>query len=35
MVKLFHSLDYEVKAVSEGTMIYLEAQFGEEPDISQ
>lgn len=35
MVKLFHSLDYEVKAVSEGTMIYLEAKFDEEPDSSQ
>lgn len=32
MVKLFHSLNYEVKAVSQGTMIYLEAKFAEEPE---
>jgi RimJ/RimL family protein N-acetyltransferase len=34
MVKLFHSLNYEVKSVLEGTMIYMEAKFGEEPDSS-
>ncbi len=30
MIKLFHSLDYQVKAVSEGSMVYLEAKFSEE-----
>lgn len=30
MVKLFNTLDYEVKTVSEGTMIYLEARFCKE-----
>ena len=30
MVKLFHNLHYEVKVVSQGSMIYLEAKFDEE-----
>ncbi|KJS00331.1 MAG: acetyl-CoA hydrolase [Desulfobulbaceae bacterium BRH_c16a] len=32
MVKLFHTLDYEVKAVSQGEMIYLEASFAREKE---
>ena len=32
MIKLFHSLDYEVKTVGQGEMIYLEASFGEGKD---
>jgi acyl-CoA hydrolase len=35
MVKLFHSLDYEVTAVSQGSMIYLEAKFSEDPGSGQ
>jgi acyl-CoA hydrolase len=35
MVKLFHSLDYEVTAVSQGSMIYLEAKFSEDPGLGQ
>jgi acyl-CoA hydrolase len=35
MVKLFHSLDYEVKAVSQGNMIYLEAKFSEDPELGR
>jgi len=31
MVKLFNSLDYEVKTSAEGTMIYLEAFFKKDP----
>ena len=27
MIKLFHSLDYEVKIKGEGEMVYLEALF--------
>jgi acyl-CoA hydrolase/RimJ/RimL family protein N-acetyltransferase len=27
MIKLFHSLDYEVKTVTQGQMVYLEASF--------
>lgn len=35
MVKLFNSLDYEVKVVSEGNMVYLEAKFDKEQDSGQ
>ncbi len=33
MVRLFNTLNYEVKTVSEGSMIYLEAKFGEEQGV--
>ncbi len=32
MVKLFNTLNYEVKVVSQGSMIYLEAKFDEKPE---
>ncbi len=32
MIKLFHSLDHEVKTVGQGEMIYLEAAFAREKD---
>ena len=35
MVKLFNTLHYEVKTVSEGNMIYLEARFTEKQDSAQ
>ena len=35
MVKLFNTLDYEVKVASQGNMIYLEAKFDKEQDPGQ
>lgn len=32
MIKLFHSLDYEVKMVNQGQMVYLEAAFAREKE---
>jgi hypothetical protein len=35
MVKLFNSLDYEVKMTSQGEMIHLEASFAREKEGDQ